>query len=193
LHIARSGGTGRLAAKRDVGMRVHRMRAPGGQGAVAQGGGVQTPEQTSADAVQSWHVRPFTPQASSSVPPTHVPFSAALQQPPLHGVTFGVLHSVTQRKIPARRQARPPPPGPPGTQWLAAVHPQWPSTHWFPAEFDVQSAPLVHCGIIVVLVVVLTGVAGAQRSLEAIGWTTRLPNWSFSATGGSASLAHFSL
>ena len=48
-------------------------------------------------------------------------------------------------------------------------------------------------GSVVVVVLVVTGSAGAQTSLEASGVTERAPNWSFHAIGVSAPFGHLTL
>src|SRR5437773_3306128 len=68
------------------------------------------------------------------------------QQPPLHGVSFGWLHDVVQRAMPASRQARP------AGQSPCEVHPQWypdpvplgtqTVPDWFAASQTSQSSPL---------------------------------------------------
>ena len=59
--------------------------------------GAQVPfTQLARELVQSTHVPPVFPHAVSAVPGWQVPFCAAEQQPPLHGVSFGRLHSVVQ-------------------------------------------------------------------------------------------------
>jgi hypothetical protein len=76
---------------------------------VARAYGTQVPfTQLAKELVQFTHVTPVFPHAVSAVPGWQVPKSAAEQQPPLHGVTFGTLHSAVQRSMPASRQAWPP-------------------------------------------------------------------------------------
>ena len=59
--------------------------------------GAQVPfTQLARELVQSTQVPPVLPHAVSAVPGWQVPFCAAEQQPPLHGVSFGRLHSVVQ-------------------------------------------------------------------------------------------------
>ena len=68
--------------------------------------------------MQSTHVPPVFPHAVSAVPGWQVPLSAAEQQPPLHGVTFGALQALVQVSMPASRQVRP------AGQSPAEEHPQ---------------------------------------------------------------------
>ena len=78
--------------------------------------------QLARELVQSTHVPPVFPHAVSSVPGWQVPpplNGSPEQQPPLHGVSFGWLHDVVQRAMPASRQARP------AGQSPCEVHPQW--------------------------------------------------------------------
>ena len=66
--------------------------------------------QMAPEVVQSTHVPPVSPHAVSAMPGWQVlPVwpGAPEQQPPLQGPTFGELHSVVQRKMPASEQARP--------------------------------------------------------------------------------------
>ena len=95
------------------------------------------------ELVQSTHVPPVFPHAVSSVPGWQVPpplNGSPEQQPPLHGVSFGWLHDVVQRAMPASRQARP------AGQSPCEVHPQWPLTQTLPDGFaasqTAQSPPL---------------------------------------------------
>ena len=101
------------------------------------------------ELVQSTHVAPVFPHAVSSVPGWQVPpplNGSPEQQPPLHGVSFGWLHDVVQRAMPASRQARP------AGQSPCEVHPQWypdpvplgtqTVPDWFAASQTSQSSPL---------------------------------------------------
>ena len=86
---------------------------PGERSLLRSAYGMQVPfTQWLSEAVQSTHGPPvLTPHAVSAVPAWHVPpvvANAAVQQPPLHPVSFGPRHSVVQRSMPASRQASPP-------------------------------------------------------------------------------------
>src|SRR5437773_1257884 len=82
-------------------------------------------------------------RAGKSPPPLN---GSPEQQPPLHGVSFGWLHDVVQRAMPASRQARP------AGQSPCEVHPQWypdpvplgtqTVPDWFAASQTSQSSPL---------------------------------------------------
>jgi hypothetical protein len=80
--------------------------------------------QVASELVQSTHVPPVFPHAVSAVPDWQVPSSAAEQQPPLQGPTFGALHCETQTKMPASKHARPALSPLAAGQSAVEVHPQ---------------------------------------------------------------------